>query len=114
MRPPSEIRPTKRNNKYAEKTLQELMRKGAMVMENPSRTRFGLRSSNLQAKSNSLYSNSAPNLQKTPKVVPCSPQYTSGMDLKLSRMVRVGSFTTLTKLGSGTEESFTSLLISRV
>jgi hypothetical protein len=29
-------------------------------------------------------------------------------------MVRVESFTTLTKLGSGTEESFTSLLISRV
>jgi hypothetical protein len=29
-------------------------------------------------------------------------------------MVRVESFTTLAKLGSGTEESFTSLLISRV
>jgi hypothetical protein len=29
-------------------------------------------------------------------------------------MVRVESFTTLAKLGSGIEESFTSLLISRV
>jgi hypothetical protein len=41
-------------------------------------------------------------------------QYTSELDLKLSRMVRVGSFTTLTKLGLGIEEYFTSLLIFRV
>jgi hypothetical protein len=36
------------------------------------------------------------------------------MNLKLSRMVRVEYFTTLAKLGPGTEEYFTSLLISRV
>jgi hypothetical protein len=35
MHPPSEIRPAKRNNKYAEKTPQELMRKGTLMMENP-------------------------------------------------------------------------------
>jgi hypothetical protein len=38
----------------------------------------------------------------------CSNRY------ELDRMVRVESFTTLAKLGQGKEESFTSVLISRV
>jgi hypothetical protein len=35
MCPPSKIRSTKRNNNYTDKTLQEMMRKGAMVMITP-------------------------------------------------------------------------------
>jgi hypothetical protein len=35
MCPRSEILPAKRNNRYAKKTLQEMMRKGALMMKNP-------------------------------------------------------------------------------
>ena len=113
MRPPSEIRPAKRNNKYVEKTLQELTRKVAMMMANPSRTRFA---SNLQSPNQIKFPLLQPCAQTCRKLPSCAlpPQYTYGMDLKQSRMVRVGYFTTLTKLGLGTEEYFTSLLISRV
>jgi len=38
--PPSMIHPTKRNNNYAEKKPQGLMKKGPMMMENATRTSF--------------------------------------------------------------------------
>jgi predicted metal-binding transcription factor (methanogenesis marker protein 9) len=91
---------------------QELMRNGAMVMENPSRK--GLASDLPSPKQIKLFSLQQCHVcRKPPNMCPVftiPPE----MDLKLSRMVRVESFTTLTKLGSGTEGYFTSLLISRV
>jgi hypothetical protein len=84
-----------------------------MVMENPSGK--GLASDLPPPKQIEpfLLQQCAQSAEKPPNLCPVftiPPE----MDLKLSRMVRVESFTTLTKLGPGTEESFTSLLISRV
>jgi hypothetical protein len=89
------------------------MRKGALVMANPPGMSLALDLSfPSQIKLFLLQQCTLPaeNLQTRALF----PQYLSEIYLRLNRMVRVGSFTTLTKLGSGTEESFTSLLISRV
>jgi hypothetical protein len=88
------------------------MRKGALMMANPPGI---ILSSDLPFPSQIklfLLQQCAVSA-KNPQTCALLQHYTSELDLKLSRMVRVGSFTTLTKLGSGIEESFTSLLIYR-
>jgi hypothetical protein len=89
------------------------MRYGAMVMENP----FGKGLASDLPPPNKIEHFLLQQCTQSPEKPPnLCPVFTipPEMNLKLSRMVRVEYFTTLAKLGPGTNESFTSLLISKV
>jgi hypothetical protein len=107
-------------NKYAQlknkidmqkKTLQQLMQRGAMGQQSLLKC-ISYRSSLL--KENRILS---PHWCAQPAGKPFNCALLAQMTLnesRLNRMVREESFTSLAKLGPGTEGSFTSLLVSRV